>query len=66
MGSYQGIDLAPLALVAQQPIFNNDGTLSIGYAYPNLNIADQYISPGSPYWAFKIFLPLALPDSHPF
>jgi hypothetical protein len=62
----KGLAMRHLRWWARQPIFNNDGTLSIGYAYPNLNIADQYISPASPYWAFKIFLPLALPDSHPF
>src|SRR6185295_8473630 len=28
--------------------------------------AEQYNSPGSPYWSMKFFLPLALPDSHPF
>jgi hypothetical protein len=29
-------------------------------------MAEQYNSPGSPYWALKFFLPLALPESHPF
>jgi hypothetical protein len=65
-GIIKGLTLRHLRWWAQQDIFNNDGTLSIGYTYPNLNIADEYISPGSPYWALKIFLPLALPDSHPF
>jgi hypothetical protein len=65
-GVIKGLVLRHLRWWMHQPIFNNDGTLSIGYAYPNLNIADQYISPGSPYWALKIFLPLALPSSHPF
>jgi hypothetical protein len=51
---------------SRQPIFEPDGTLSIGYAYPNLNMAEQYNAPGSPYWSFKFFLPLALPESHPF
>jgi len=62
----KGLALRHLRWWATQPIFNNDGTLSIGYAYPNLNMAEQYNSPGSPYWAFKYFLPLALPESHPF
>jgi hypothetical protein len=62
----KGLALRHIRWWAKQPIFNNDGTLSIGYAYPNLNIADQYISPASPYWALKFFLPLALSDSHPF
>jgi hypothetical protein len=29
-------------------------------------MAEQYNAPGSPYWALKFFLPLALPESHPF
>jgi hypothetical protein len=29
-------------------------------------MAEQYNSPGSPYWAMKFFLPLALPEAHPF
>ena len=51
---------------ARQPILNGDGTLPIGYAYPNLQMSEAYNSPASPYWAFKAFLPLALPDTHPF
>ena len=51
---------------AAQPMFTPDGLLSIGYGYPTLNVSEQYNSPASPYWAFKFFLPLALPDTHPF
>ena len=51
---------------ARRPIMNGDGTLSIGYAYPDLQMSETYNSPASPYWAFKAFLPLALPESHPF
>ena len=65
-GVVKGLALRHLRWWARQPIFNPDGTLSIGYAYPNLNMAEQYNSPGSPYWALKFFLPLALPESHPF
>jgi hypothetical protein len=65
-GVIKGLALRHLRWWARQPIFNPDGTLSIGYTYPNLNMAEQYNSPGSPYWALKFFLPLALPDSHPF
>lgn len=65
-GVIKGLALRHLRWWAAQPIFNPDGTLSIGYAYPNLNMAEQYNSPGSPYWALKFFLPLALPESHPF
>src|SRR5262249_8593341 len=45
---------------------NPDGTLSIGYGYAQLEMAEQYNAPGSPYWALKSFLPLALPEAHPF
>jgi hypothetical protein len=38
----------------------------VGYGYPNLLMSESYNSAGSPYWAFKAFLPLALPDTHPF
>lgn len=49
-----------------QPIFDNGGVLTVGYHYPNLLMSEGYNSPGSPYWAFKTFLPLLLPDSDPF
>ncbi|KAB8140038.1 DUF2264 domain-containing protein [Chloroflexia bacterium SDU3-3] len=65
-GVLKGLWLRHMRWWARQPIFQPDGTLSIGYAYPNLNMAEQYNSPGSPYWAMKFFLPLALPESHPF
>lgn len=48
------------------PIFDNAGILSIGYAYPNLQMSESYNAPGSPYWAMKAFLFLALPAEHPF
>lgn len=48
------------------PIFDNAGVLSIGYAYPNLQMSESYNAPGSPYWALKAFLFLALPEDHPF
>ena len=62
----KGLWLRNLRWWADRPIANSDGTLTIGYAYPNLNMAEEYNSPGSPYWAFKTFLPLALPEHHPF
>jgi hypothetical protein len=65
-GVIKGLTLRHLRWWNSQPIFAPDGTLSIGYAYPNLNMAEQYNSPASPYWAMKFFLPLALPETHPF
>lgn len=49
-----------------RPIFSGDGLLSVGYAYPNLIVGENYNAPGSPYWGFKAFLCLALPAEHPF
>ena len=43
-----------------------NGVLSVGYAYPNLVMADRYNSPGSPYWGLKAWLILALGEDHPF
>lgn len=40
--------------------------LSVGFAYPNLVMAENYNASGSPYWAFKAFLPLCLGKEHPF
>ena len=50
----------------QRPIFHADGALSVGYAWPNYLMSEEYNSPGSPYWAFKAFAPLALPADYPF
>lgn len=65
-GVVKGIVLRHLRWWVERPIFNNDGILSIGYAYPNLIMTESYNAPGSPYWSMKAFLPLALPESHPF
>jgi hypothetical protein len=47
-------------------MFNVDGTLTIGYTYPNMYMSEDYNSPQSPYWAMKSFVALGLPKSHPF
>lgn len=49
-----------------RPVFTDSGILSIGYAYPNLNMAEGYNAPGSPYWSMKTFIALALPEGHAF
>lgn len=49
-----------------QQVATGNGILSIGWAYNNLYLAESYNAPGSPYWALKAFLPLALPEDHPF
>jgi hypothetical protein len=65
-GIVKGVLLRNIRFWARQPIFTDGGILSVGYGYPNLLMAEQYNSPASPYWAMKSFLPLALPESHPF
>ena len=66
VGVMKGIIARHLEYWMSLPIFDNAGILSIGYGYPNINMAEQYNAPGSPYWALKSFLFLALEDDHPF
>ncbi|QKS70294.1 DUF2264 domain-containing protein [Paenalkalicoccus suaedae] len=65
-GVVKGIVLRHLRWWMNQSIFSKDGLLTIGYTYPNLLMAENYNSPGSPYWALKTFLLLALEENHPF
>ncbi len=65
-GVIKGQFLRHLRWWSKLPIANRDGILSIGYGYPNLFMSESYNSAGSPYWALKAFLPLALPEDHPF
>ena len=62
----KGIIVRNLNWWLARPIFDRDGVLTIGYGYPQQYMAEQYNAPGSPYWAFKAFLFLALPADHPF
>ena len=66
-GIMRSIYLQNLRWWGTQPICRNgDGVLSLGYSYPNQLICERYSCAGSPYWAMKAFLPLALPADHPF
>lgn len=65
-GEVKGLWLRNLRWWLRQPIRDRSGLLVPGYAYPNAGLGEQYNGPGSPYWAFKAFLPLALPETHPF
>ncbi len=66
IGELRHFVLQNLRFWHSQPIFDNGGILSIGYCYPNLIMSELYNSNGSPYWAFKSFLILALPEEHEF
>ena len=65
-GVLKGLFMRHLRWWFKQPIFATDGVMTIGYGYPNLIMAENYNAPGSVYWAMKAFLPLALPEDHPF
>ena len=65
-GEIKGLLLGNLRFWMGMPIFDRDGVLTVGYGYPNLCAAEGYNAPGSPYWAMKAFIPLALPEDHPF
>ncbi|KAE8136435.1 hypothetical protein BDV38DRAFT_293850 [Aspergillus pseudotamarii] len=47
-------------------VFALDGTLTIGYLYPNMFMCEDYNSPQSPYWAMKSFVILALSTNDDF
>lgn len=65
-GVVKGIIIRNLQYWLSKDIFRPDGILSVGYGYENLTMAERYNAPGSPYWALKAFLFLALPDGHPY
>lgn len=66
LGEMKHLALRNLEEWLKRPIFDAAGILTIGYGYPNLFMSERYNSPGSPYWAFKAFLMLALPQEHPY
>jgi hypothetical protein len=65
-GVMKGIVMRNLRRWFSLPILDAGGLLSVGCGYPNLVMADAYNSPGSPYWALKAYLVLALGEEHPF
>jgi len=66
MGVIKGIICRNIDYWLNCDIMDNGGILSIGYEYPNLIMSEEYNSFGSPYWAFKAFLILALGENHEF
>ncbi len=51
---------------AGQDFRDGGGLLPIGFTYPNTHFSEHYNAPGSPYFALHAFLPLLLPEEHPF
>ncbi len=66
LAQMKGIIVRHLEYWLSKPIFDNDGVLTIGYAYPNLTMAESYNAPGSPYWSMKTFTCLTLPEDDKF
>lgn len=66
LGQLKGLIVRHMENWLKKDIFDRDHILTIGYGYPNLIMAEAYNAPGSPYWAFKTFAVLMLPDDHPF
>ena len=66
-GIIKGFLLRHLRYWATKPgIFHADGTLNIGYAYPNAYMCEDYNSPQSVYWCLKSLICIGLPPSHSF
>jgi len=66
-GIVKGFLLRHLRYWAAKPgIFHADGTLNIGYAFPNAYMCEDYNSPQSVYWCLKTLICIGLPPSHSF
>ncbi|KAF6815741.1 hypothetical protein CPLU01_14063 [Colletotrichum plurivorum] len=67
IGTVKGLLLRHLRWWARHPdMFNADGTLSIGFTYPNMYMSENYNSPQSVWWCLKSFIVLGLPEDHSF
>lgn len=67
IGSIKGMLLRHLRWWSKCPdIFNVDGTMNIGFTYPNMYLSENYNSPQSVYWCLKSFTVLMLAEDHPF
>ncbi|GKT41484.1 uncharacterized protein ColSpa_01665 [Colletotrichum spaethianum] len=49
-----------------EDIFYPDGTLNIGWFYPNMYLSEDYNSPQSPYWCLKTLVAVGLADDDTF
>ncbi|KJR85820.1 uncharacterized protein SPSK_08718 [Sporothrix schenckii 1099-18] len=47
-------------------VFSVDGTMTIGWQYPNMYMAEDYNSPQSVYWCLKTLIAVALRDDDAF
>ncbi|KAJ5610551.1 hypothetical protein N7510_007270 [Penicillium lagena] len=67
-GSIKGFLLRHLRWWAKNSddIFHADGTLNIGWKYPNMFMCEDYNSPQSPYWCMKTLIALSLSENDEF
>ncbi|MDF3057785.1 MAG: hypothetical protein K0R17_2000 [Rariglobus sp.] len=65
-GEIKGLWMRHFRWWCGRPVLSHAQTLTVGYGYPNLVMAEDYNGPGAPGWALKFFLPIALPEDHPF
>ncbi|KAL0943044.1 uncharacterized protein CTRU02_200930 [Colletotrichum truncatum] len=67
IGTVKGLLLRHLRWWSKCPdMFNTDGTLNIGFVYPNMYLSEDYNSPQSVYWCLKSLIVLGLQENHPF
>ncbi|MDD4849626.1 MAG: DUF2264 domain-containing protein [Gemmiger sp.] len=66
LGQMKGIVVRNIQWWMEKEIFSPDGILTVGYCYAQMYMAERYNAPGSPYWAMKAFILLALPDTDAF
>lgn len=67
LGVVKGLLLRHLRWWASKhDILNVDGTLNLGFLYPNMYICEDYNSPQSVYWCLKSLVVLALSSDHEF
>ncbi|KAK2808452.1 hypothetical protein FQN50_004660 [Emmonsiellopsis sp. PD_5] len=68
MGTIKGLLLRHLRWWARHSadIFHTDGTMNIGFLFPNMYMSEDYNSPQSVYWCMKTLIIVALPETHEF
>jgi hypothetical protein len=66
LGRVRRLCLRNLDFFLQRPIYQEQGCLALGWTDHFDPIGENYLKPGSPYWAAKGLSPLLLEPSHPF
>ncbi len=66
LGQIKGLIMRHFRWWKQQPYLDPEGRMTMGYAYPNPFMTEEYNAPGSVYWSLKSMVILALDAEHPF